>query len=825
MSARKRSLAVALVGLLSVLTASAVPTPSAAVGSADLVKPLPSWPRRTLRGVAYLDNDVSKATVSIFTRSGRLLYSKQDATAEDGSFEITYPLPSSFKIVITDGSLEGAPFSHDLERFIPAFEESAYYKVNAITTLMARYQDRHPELAFSEVTERVKAFLSIPPDVDISDVIYSSEWFCYHFSHYFFMRDADANGGITDFIDRLLDEMDSGGLRSFRDAASAGSSVFQDLLKSLLEGAVSEVGGAGAGWILGLLNLGGGGDTDARLQEMEQKIDEVVSDLANITVALAELSKHLDLNMTKVEQYVVGGNAESAISAIKTHYDQTGPNTLNYFASLRSADINPTVKKNLQTFVDNVNGSWDIQNQLTRIHDAIISDIGGTEGLLELWTRELTLKSPVGDDQLMQYYKTLEGYFSVLLVYQFKGANLLVETWNYSSPPGSSGDSAATKYLKGTFQPMIKEETEMFLKCVMKLIVYNGDLYSQYGFLPGAAQDIMARATFFVAQTLNEEHFGLRVGVFGTANMVHDLGGSFANDPKGNLLLGGQGVFVDLDLPDKAYDAWGTLRNQDLGRVTRGTVYTLDKYDFGLGHPTPISPGTYKVFTDGGAGCQATVRTYTKDFIEDTKGEILYGYCLGGLRTGGKEAMMDSSTFPPWFHRNQWAVKTTGNLDHSEADLLTDSLYLKSSASNKWYNDPTDISVKLEYTHNFTFGGAQSTTAYLNLDGTATGSVYIHHVDEWTDTCAIGVNIGIFNVTQNKVTAQFTPSKSPSDIDATEQWNQSLQHQLSFQLDPGNQYTVFANVVTSGHNYSGNYRYLLEMTLSHLSLSFTDKPK
>ena len=36
---------------------------------------------------------------------------------------------------------------------------------------------------------------------------------------------------------------------------------------------------------------------------------------------------------------------------------------------------------------------------------------------------------------------------------------------------------------------------------------------------------------------------------------------------------------MDIDIPDKAYDSWGTLI-YDAVNVQKGTLYTLKKYDF-----------------------------------------------------------------------------------------------------------------------------------------------------------------------------------------------------------------------------------------------------
>jgi hypothetical protein len=182
------------------------------------------------------------------------------------------------------------------------------------------------------------------------------------------------------------------------------------------------------------------------------------------------------------------------------------------------------------------------------------------------------------------------------------------------------------------------------------------------------------------------------------------------------------------------------------------------------------------------------------------------------------------------FKKNQFSVNGGVDVNYGEEDhldLATGSLYLKTQGKPKDRN--TEINVKLEYSHDFTFSGTQSTTAYLNIAGIANGSVYIHHGIAWSH-CSIGVNIGIINTTQNKLLYQTSCSKSPSDIDKTEHWNISipsdcLNGQLPFTLDPGNKYYVFVNVVGSGDNYGGDYNYEVDMTLTHLSLTFVSKER
>ena len=548
---------------------------------------------RTLKGKVFLDHPITGATVQIYDRSGYLLYSVDSATGEDGSFSITRPLPETFWMVITDGWMDGEPFDHDVRRYIPLFNEGDHYKVNAVTTLMAEYQARHPELSHMQVKEAVANHLSIPDSIDLDEIIYSSEWFCYYFSHYLFMKEAGAGEGLTRFTSQLVDELEAGETRFFYDTESVGSSLFQDAMMALLKGAMSEFGGEGAGWILGLLNTGGG--DDQRFDEMKADLQEILNDLKQIIGALKSLAHDLTLDTKTVETYIEGINASDAISRIRTHYGPEGKdsrgdtNTLKYFSYMTSKDSDSTTKAQIATLVENINGAWDIEDQVQKIHDAIIPDIGDTNGLLDLWTDKFLLQGHVSDDQLMDYYKTLERYFSVLLFYQFKGASLVVEALNYQSNPGeqmkvsdlssADGESPALSYLKGTFQPQIKEQTDRFIKCVTKLIANNCGLYWEHRFLPGIAQEILARATFFVIQTLGEDHYGLRVGLFGTSNLVHDSTCVYTGKNQ-DIIIAETLELVDAEVPDRPYDYWGTLNEPDLNTLRIGTRYTLSSGDF-----------------------------------------------------------------------------------------------------------------------------------------------------------------------------------------------------------------------------------------------------
>lgn len=813
----------------------AVPMPLTAADRGDSVKdkPLKKHPR-TLEGKAFLDHPITGATVQIYDLSGSLLYSVESATGENGSFSITRRLPKSFWIEITDGWMDGEPFDHDVRRYIRLFKERDYYKVNAVTTLMAEYQARQPKLSHMQIKKAVANYLSIPDSTDLDEIIYSSEWFCYHFSHYLFMKEfmkeVEADEGskvLSEFISQLIDELEAGETRSFYDTESVGSSLFQDAMAALLEGAMSEFGGEGAGWILGLLNHGGG--DDQRFKDMQDDLKTILSDLSQIIGLLEGLAKYLALDMNKVETYIAGINAQTAITMIKSHYGPEGElyhgdqNDLKWYSYFRAEDYNSTLKTKMDKFVDNVNGVWDIETQVLAIHDAIIPDIGNTDGLLDLWTKDFILQGHVSDDQLMDYYKTLERYFGVLLFYQFKGANIVVEALNYQS---SSGETPALSYLTGTFQPQIKEQTDRFLQCVTKLIANNCGLYWESKFLPSIAQEIFARATFFVTQTLGEDHYGLRAGLFGTSNLVHDIDSVYAIDvssdgPSDGVTSGDHVEMVDIDVPNKPYDYWGTLLNPDLNTLKKGTLYSLAKCDFGAAD----SGTTHQVFYWNSVDSKwdyigsVDVKTYTKDYIEDPDGEIAYGYLLGEFRRGGKEAMMDPSVFK----RNYYHNDRSGDVYWWHNEQLYDNyLHLYVHGTNKYTNSQSYIDMKVEWYHIFTFDGSEPTQAYLNIAGSLVGSVYIHHENSWSNEAKIGFHVGVFDNTNNKVVKRIMDSFNASDQDVIQPYTKTLNNQISFTLEPGVTYYVYGNMWGQGENYSGDYEYKNKMNLTHLSLTFVN---
>lgn len=647
------------------------------------------------------------------------------------------------------------------------------------------------------------------------------------------MREAEAAGGLTPFINLLTGELEEGASHPFYDTESVGSSFFKDVMKDLISGAASEIGSDGTGWILGLL-IGGDSNDDGRLDEMESDLKNVLYDLQRILDALTALTQELALDSNEVETYIQGLTAQAAVSAIKSHFgpdgddNQGSSNTLKYFSFLRSKDVDQVTKQQIETLVDNINGAWDIQLQVQEIHDAIVPDIGGTSGLLDLWTERFLLQGHVSDEQLMDYYKTLERYFSALLFYQFKGANMAVEAMNYQfSAEAALRDGGATQpgakpassYLTGTFKPMIKKETDRFLQNVTRLIAENAGLYWESRFLPSTAQEILARATWFVAQTLGEDHYGVRAGILGTKNLAADVVNfGLNNNPGSKWAESSPAAAAEID--GRPYDAWGTLNAPDLGTLTKGTKYTLLAADFGDAvsatgsYDVNYEPGTYRVTPWVSMG-DVVVNRYTDQYVEDPDGKILYGYLLGELRRGGREVIMESSVFDH-SHSNVHS----GDVNWWSQDLFwgDGSLNLYIEGKNKYNNSSSSIDMKWARQHSFVFGGAESVTAYLNVAARASGYIYVKdgnypseaHAHFWW---------GIEDLTAGDY---HHVGESVDYVQGKKSIDKNFNDQIQVTLKPGHRYSIYTHLHADGNNSNGDYHFDVTNHVNHLSLTFVN---
>ena len=212
-------------------------------------------------GDVVLDQPLVGAAISVFDQNDKLLIREENSTYETGAFYLSVPLvnqidgavPNSIKILAEGGTLGNLSFNGKVMLEVPLFDEEAYYKLNAITTLTAHYHVRHLEIDYSTAESTVEAFLEVPSGTNLSYVIEILEWDNSIFSHSVFMKQAKTAGGFNEFIDSLVAEIEAGGVHSMKGEPVYGGE-WGDLAafvgKSVASGAIGAIAGQGVNWIM-----------------------------------------------------------------------------------------------------------------------------------------------------------------------------------------------------------------------------------------------------------------------------------------------------------------------------------------------------------------------------------------------------------------------------------------------------------------------------------------------------------------------------------------------------------------------------------------------
>jgi len=437
-------------------------------------------------GKVHLDKPVVGATVSIYDMDGTMISEEKDATYKTGSFfekaawgvgSWDGAIPNDFKIVATGGLLGDEPFLGTMVRIVQNYNEErenwAFYDLNAITTLIAVYLDKHPEVNYAEAEEVVQQFLDVPANLTMAEVISHCDYYDVVFHHETFMFEASDYGGFDAFIDSLVDEIDSGLKHPFKGTSPGiWSLVFGFVGKALLNGLIHHGEGKALDWIMSF--LGSGEDESQRnLDEITEKLDQVLSTLNEIKQEIEEmkhmiqeLSNALNKLETELKKYIMALGSLDPIAKIEETFDE-----------LRDmADCEYVSNATLMNFRNDIlSTTQGIKYAMALLHKLITGHEDPIQdGLLEIFTKsmldEISWKNPLSWCQyhFVNYYEALETYFLKLLLVQLKGQDLVLEAHLYQNET-----EMANKYLVNHIQPRIKAQVEIFINCV-EYLVFNG---------------------------------------------------------------------------------------------------------------------------------------------------------------------------------------------------------------------------------------------------------------------------------------------------------------------------------------------------------------
>jgi len=308
------------------------------------------------------------------------------------------------------------------------------------------------------------------------------------------------------------------------------SSVIDLITDGLKEGITVWIGDNTTGRILdGISNKigipGENSETVAQLNEMNEKMDLIISQLSNIENELDSLQKQLAITNVELKTYISSTALQSYITEIKARFDTTDDTGLMYFSQQGSAldpniDPNSPVVINLQQlaggYVKNYSGV--LEKDIQGIHDSICPDLNTVDGVLKNYTDQiiLTQSNPYLSDpnNAMATYCLLETFFAQILNYQTKGCVIVTEINNYKDPNGVA--NLAGSYLNGTYKTLLKDEIIKYQQTVNYLVLnmidyrdpnsYHNE--APYMYTHGVAPDnvylmVLARSRFFCAQVIN----------------------------------------------------------------------------------------------------------------------------------------------------------------------------------------------------------------------------------------------------------------------------------------------------------------------------------
>jgi hypothetical protein len=425
-----------------------------------------------VNGWVYIGEPVSNALLTVYDMDGKqILKTDTPATNDQGAFlnGVIKNLPANFRMVAEGGSLGGSDFSGRLMADVQDFDPNVdTIYLNGVTTMVSSYLDQNPGATVDEATIVVKRFLEIPESVDVaSEMLLSGQYFnCEQF-----LREASDNGGINQYIDKLLTELKNGATHPFQEPLppeGAGSW----LAETLAEGAVSYVGGELMGWGLSKagINFGEEDHTAEELAKIQNGMAEMKDEMSKMSVQLDAINDRLD-NITKQLKEML----KEISHKIELNEYGTRVGQLNNLIS--STD---SIQRDLTNFVINTPSNPEVQKQnlINRIERNIVDQgdvihnqlvgLGGQKPLITMW-REI-----VYEDRFLtsEDYDLVESQYEYFRQYQ--EYVLLLQVEYYHAIEGKDGENAKLiKDLVGRYEEHMAQQEALLSQPIEKNIVVD----------------------------------------------------------------------------------------------------------------------------------------------------------------------------------------------------------------------------------------------------------------------------------------------------------------------------------------------------------------
>ncbi|MDB5098123.1 MAG: hypothetical protein JWM80_2544 [Cyanobacteria bacterium RYN_339] len=395
-------LRVACLAALVPLAAASACAPAQVILPAEVAPAVAAGPA-LLHGIVAAAFPVAGATVRLVRLDGAPIpVSGGAATTNAAGAYVLHAadLPSAFRVVATGGQVQGKPFAGELRAEVRGYRGGGLpVAPGPLPTLVSAYLDAHPGAGLTQAASAVKAFLAIPPHVDlVADVPHLPA----AFDPAAFAGAADAQGGHVALARALIAELDAGGKHPFvrpyhlRDLSSfITEGLVKRLGEAMLSAAADRVGDSALGQqvndlksgILGqALSLIGFPTTDAnKFQDIQDGLTELGTDIADLKSAYDDAATSILTSQASGTYANYEATTLLPLLAANDHVDATIADAALAGSPLDRKDLLADLDVYIDEHYSNVLQAWN---------NALCGSTGSGDGAIVLYDKLVNAPTP-----------------------------------------------------------------------------------------------------------------------------------------------------------------------------------------------------------------------------------------------------------------------------------------------------------------------------------------------------------------------------------------------------------------------------------------------